>query len=92
MTPIYNLRELVHEIQRPYWPNHPDGGEINPKRYPRWTLLKTLRELQRDDATDWQHMVLNRLRQINYVVPDYIHHPLVEYLVSEGALTVRRVQ
>ena len=87
---VYDLREIVRDIQRPYWPWHPDyqGEEAElRKRVRLWTPNEALRQLRECPSDKWRDAVLYRLRRIGDSVPSYVHHPLVDYLIEQGALT-----
>ena len=89
MIRIYNLRDFVFaDIQLPYWPMHPDcpGDYALPPRPLAWTPDEALRQLRECPSSEWREHVLKRLRRIDYAVPAYVQHPLVDYLINEKAL------
>ena len=89
MVMIYNLRDFVFAgIQLPYWPMHPDcpGDYQLPLRPLAWTLDEALRQLRECPSSEWREHVLKRLRRVDYAVPGYVQHPLVDYLINEGVL------
>ena len=76
---IYDMRELVDGIQRPYAPMLPDWDE-HAQREPRWSMDKAYQMLMDPPSEEWGECVLNRLRRIKYEIPDYVSHKLTEYL------------
>lgn len=93
MIRLYDMRELVKGIQYPYWPWHPDYSEDGPPVYLQrlWSMAEALRQLQECPSDQWRDAVLNSLRQIDYRVPGYIQHPLIDYLIDQKAITRRDI-
>lgn len=47
------------------------------------TIDETLQQLRELEGTEWHRMVMNRIAKIGFHFPDYIQHPLVEYLTQQ---------
>ena len=84
---IYDMRELVDGIQRPYAPMLPDWDE-HAQREPRWSMDVAYQMLTDPPSREWQSCVLNRLKRIDYLIPDYVDHDLTKYLRIVGVIGV----
>lgn len=89
---VTDLEKFLDEIWLPYWPSHPDCGPRKgnmPESYrdglkrmgrKRHSLNETFVQLSTHQGSDWERMVIRRIRGVGYWFPDYIDHPLVRYL------------
>lgn len=68
----------LEHIWRPYWADAPLMRGPRPERLPMG-LGTTVRLMEMDD-TGWTDMVVNRLAEIGVDFPDYVQHPLVDFL------------
>ena len=72
------MRELINEIQLPYSPLIP--GSFNDQGCQ--SMDKAYRVIMHPPSIEWHDYVMNRLEQCQYSIPDYVHHPLTDYLLA----------
>ena len=62
-----------------------EGYETGLKRLgrKRHTINETLEHLQAHQGTDWHHMIIGRIYRIGFRFPNYIQHPLVDYIKQQ---------
>jgi hypothetical protein len=87
MKMIYNLKRFVlEEIMRPYQTMIGfDEKRITESDFKLFDVIHLLEEHK-----EWKGCVFDRLRAIQYCLPMYIKHPIVNYLHDAGV--IRRVE
>lgn len=86
MMKVYNLEQFCRDqIFSPYWPMWYEvfGLESEKSKIPNKELMKVLRILKENRGTPVWNMTMNRLVLIGVTFPEYIKHPLVDYLKTE---------
>lgn len=83
---VYNLEQFCRDqIFRPYWPMWYKVLGLESERFnpPNRELMKVLRVLKESGGTPVWEMTMNRLVLIGVTFPEYVKHPLVDYLKTE---------
>lgn len=87
---LYDMRELIDDIQWPYAQMLPDWDEVKGCA-PRWSMDEAYQMLMNPPSEEWHERVLNRLKRCDYLVPDYVNHDLTKYLRIIGVIGVFKV-